>query len=255
MFNKSHELIIALMIKVYMGYSNFSCSFLFSTHEMMMTDSESEKIAKFKSSSNIIVTGQSHAGKTTFVFSLLKHMNFFESNIGHILYAFGMWQPLFERIEREISSITFVQGIPDKETLERFTGEYGNILLVLDDVMGMGVNNIEVMNLFTTYSHHMGITVLFLLQNVFPPGKYMRTISLNAHYIILFKNSRDEQQVKTLARQIFPNQSKYFMDAYKKATDIPYSYLCVTLYPGTAERNRLSSNIFPEEDTILYLPM
>lgn len=101
----------------------------------------------------------------------------------------------------------------------------------------------------------MGITVLFLLQNIFPPGKYMRTISLNAHYIILFKNSRDEQQVKTLGKQIFPNQSKFFMNAYKKATDIPYSYLCVTLYPGTAERNQLASKIFPEEDTILYLPM
>lgn len=120
--------------------------------------------------------------------------------------------------------------------------------------MGLAANDVEVMNLFTTYSHHMGITVLFLLLNIFPPGKYMRTISLNAYYIILFKNSRDEQ-VKTLGKQLFPNQSKFFMNAYKKATDIPYSYFCGTLYPGTAERNRLTSKFFPEEDTILYLPM
>lgn len=221
----------------------------------MMTDIESEKIAKFKPNSNIIVTGQSHAGKTTFVFSLLKHMELFESDIKHIIYAYGMWQPLFDQIERAINSITFIQEIPDKDTLQRVSSEYGNILLVLDDVMGLAANDVEVMNLFTTYSHHMGITVLFLLQNIFPPGKYMRTISLNAHCIILFKNSRDEQQVKTLGKQIFPNQSKFFMNAYKKATDIPYSYLCVTLYPGTAERNRLTSKNFPEEDTILYLPM
>lgn len=45
------------------------------------------------------------------------------------------------------------------------------------------------------------------------------------------------------------------MDAYKKATSEPYSYLCVTLYPGTAEKYRLSSKIFPEEETIIYLPM
>lgn len=67
----------------------------------MMTDIESEKIAKFKPNSNIIVTGQSHAGKTTFVFSLLKHMELFESDIKHIIYAYGMWQPLFDQIERE----------------------------------------------------------------------------------------------------------------------------------------------------------
>lgn len=158
-------------------------------------------------------------------------------------------------METVVNSITFHQGIPDKNILERFSNEHGSILLVLDDVMGQGTNNVELMNLFTTYSHHMGITVIFLLQNIFPPGKYMRTISLNAHYIILFKNPRDERQVRTLGSQIFPNQSKYFMDAYKKATELPYSYLCVTLYPGTSERYRLSSNIFPEQETILYLPM
>lgn len=81
----------------------------------------------------------------------------------------------------------------------------------------------------------------------------MTTVSLNAHYIILFKNSRDEQQVKNLGRQIFPNQLKYFMDAYKKATSVLYSYLCVTLYPGRAEKYRLSSKIFPEEETIIYI--
>ena len=216
---------------------------------------EQESLVKFKANSNIIVTGQSHAGKSTFVFELLKHLPLFESKIKHILYAFGIWQELFERMEREVNSITFFQGIPNKDILEKFSNEYRNILLVLDDVMGEGTNNVELMNLFTTYSHHMGITVIFLLQNIFPPGKYMRTISLNAHYIILFKNPRDEQQVKTLGRQIFPNQSKFFMDAYKRATEVPYSYLYVTLYPGTSEKYRLSSNNFPQEETVLYLPM
>lgn len=217
-----------------------------------MADNEHEIVTKFKANSNIIVTGQSHAGKSTFVFSLLKHLELFESDIKHILYVFGIWQPLFEQMETVVNSITFHQGIPDKNILERFSNEHGSILLVLDDVMGQGTNNVELMNLFTTYSHHMGITVIFLLQNIFPPGKYMRTISLNAHYIILFKNPRDERQVRTLGSQIFPNQSMYFMDAYKKATELPYSYLCVTLYPGTSERYRLSSNIFPEQETILY---
>lgn len=220
-----------------------------------MASIENELMTKFRANSNIIVTGQSHAGKSTFVFSLLKQLHMFESNIRHVLYAYGIWQSLFKQMEKEINHITFYQGIPDKEIYEQFTRDYGNIILVLDDVMAQGMNNEDLMNLFTTYSHHMGITVLFLLQNIFPPGKYMRTVSLNAHYIILFKNSRDEQQVKTLGRQIFPNQSKYFMDAYKKATSEPYSYLCVTLYPGTAEKYRLSSKIFPEEETIIYLPM
>lgn len=175
-----------------------------------MADNEHEILIKFKANSNKIVTGQSHAGKSKFVFSLLKHLEVFESNIKHILYVFGIWQPLFEQMETAVNSITFYQEIPDKNILERFSHEHGNILLVLDDVMGQGTNNVQLMNLFTTYLHHMGITVIFLLQNIFPPGKYMRTISLNAHYIILFKKSRDERQVRTLGSQIFSNQSKNY---------------------------------------------
>lgn len=142
-----------------------------------MADNEHEIVTKLKANSNIFVTGQSHAGKSTFVFSLLKHLELSESDIKHILYVFGIWQPLFEQMETVVNSITFHQGIPDKNILERFSNEHGSILLVLDDVMGQGTNNVELMNLFATYSHHMGITVIFLLQNIFPPGKYMRTIS------------------------------------------------------------------------------
>lgn len=59
-------------------------------------------------------------------------------------------------MEKEINHITFYQGIPDKEILEQFTRDYGNIILVLDDVMAQGMNNEDLMNLFTTYSHIIG---------------------------------------------------------------------------------------------------
>lgn len=153
-----------------------------------MASIEHELMTKFRANSNIIITGQSHAGKSTFgFFSLLKQLHMFESNIILVLYAYWIWQSLFEQMEKEIKHINFYQGIPDKEIVEQFTRYYGNINLVLDNVMAQGMNNEDLMNLFTTYSHHMGITVLFLLQNIFPPGKYMRTVSLNAHYIILLK--------------------------------------------------------------------
>lgn len=127
-----------------------------------MADNEHEFVTKFKANSNIIVTGQSHAGKSTFVFSLLKHLELFESDIKHILYVFGIWQPLFEQMETVVNSITFHQGIPDKNILERFSNEHGSILLVLDDVMGQGTNNVEfnnelVYNLFTSHGYNCDI--------------------------------------------------------------------------------------------------
>lgn len=57
------------------------------------TEIENEKLIKFKANSYVIVNAQSHAGKSTFVFYLLIHLKLFESNIKHILYVFGIWQP------------------------------------------------------------------------------------------------------------------------------------------------------------------
>lgn len=76
-----------------------------------------------------------------------------ESNIRHVLYAYEIWQSLFEQMAKEVNNITFYQGIPDKDILEQFTRHYGNIILVLDDVMAQGMNNVDLMNLFITYSH------------------------------------------------------------------------------------------------------
>ena len=55
------------------------------------------------------------------------------------------------------------------------------------------------------------LVVLYLTQNLFPPGKLSRTISLNSHYIVVFKNPRDSLGISTLAKQMFPGRTKYLM--------------------------------------------
>ena len=82
----------------------------------------------------------------------------------------------------------------------------------------------------------------------------MRTISLNAHYMILFKNPRDGSQITHLSKQMYPSRSKYMMEAYRDATSPPYGYLFIDLKPDTPEDMRLRSNIFPGEHTIVYVP-
>ena len=39
-----------------------------------------------------------------------------------------------------------------------------------------------------------------LVQNLFPKNKETRTISLNAHYMVVFKNPRDKSQISHLTR-------------------------------------------------------
>ena len=68
----------------------------------------------------------------------------------------------------------------------------------MDDLMDEGGSDKRILDLFTKHSHHRNITVLYLCQDMFPPGKYAKSISRNVHYIVAFKNPRDGWGVRNL---------------------------------------------------------
>ena len=94
---------------------------------------------------------------------------------------------------------------------------------------------------------------MYLTQNLFPPGKQSRTISLNSHYMIVFKNPRDSLGISTLARQMYPNNTKYLLESFQDATKKPYGYLLLDLHQLTTENMRLRTNILPGEKQIVYV--
>ena len=63
---------------------------------------------------------------------------------------------------------------------------YSNILLVLDDLMSDMVSLSS--GLFTKHVHHQNLSISYNVQNIFNNAKSHRTLSLNANYIVLFKN-------------------------------------------------------------------
>jgi len=124
-------------------------------------------------------------------------------------------------------------------------------LLILDDLMSE--TNHLVANVFTKISHHRNVSVVYLTQNLFDKNKYARTISLSAHYLVLFKNPRDATKFATLARQMYPSASKFVIETYKDATSAPYGHLLVDLKPGQDERCCLRTNVFPGEMQYVYV--
>ena len=69
-------------------------------------------------------------------------------------------------------------------------------------------------------------------------------MSLNTQYSILFKNPRDQLQVMTLSRQMFPHRSYLFMDQFNQATAEPYGYLVIDLKQNTPDQQRLRTDVF-----------
>lgn len=157
-------------------------------------------------------------------------------------------------MEKNIDRLVLHQGLPSKEQIEDWSEGVQHIVLVLDDMMMQVAKSEESLNLFCVTAHHRRISVFMLAQNLYMPGKFARTISLNCHYVILFRNVRDSRQVLTFGSQVFPLKLKYFKEAYDKATSIPFGYLVVDMSPSTNDNYRLRTRILPNEDTIVYLP-
>ena len=100
-------------------------------------------------------------------------------------------------------------------------------LYIIDDMMGE--KDAVIVKLFTKKSHHGNLSVIYIVQNLFHQSKEHRTISLNASYFVLTKNVRDASQVIHFAKQLYPNNTKFFQQAYQMASKEPYTYLFIDL--------------------------
>ena len=121
-------------------------------------------------------------------------------------------------------------------------------LIVCDDMMME--SNDGLLNVFTRGSHHRRNSVIHIVQNLFNSNKNMRTISLWC----FFKSPRDRSQFVQLAKQVFPHNTRYAVEAYKLATEKPFSYLLPDLRNEQDELLRLRSNVFPDEKHAVYVP-
>ena len=82
---------------------------------------------------------------------------------------------------------------------------------------------------------------------MFPVGKYAKSISCNAHYIVAFKNPRDQLVVRNFLLQSFPTTWKDSLDTFHKATARPYGYLVLDLHPASSDQQRLLSHVLKDE--------
>ncbi len=207
---------------------------------------------RFKTPANFYICGQSQSGKSYLVRSMLRNLEeLFFPIPSKVLYCYGEFQKEFDELSKTLPNVQFVQGFPSD--LYDMTEAHDNSLVILDDLMSQCSNDQRVADLFTRGSHHRGISVLFLTQNLFPPGKLSRTISLNSHYMIIFRNPRDSLGIATLARQMYPKNADYLLESFNDATKRPYGYLLLDLHQLTPEDIRLRTNILPNERQIVYV--
>lgn len=208
---------------------------------------------RFKHPFTCLVSGPTGCGKTELVLRILKHKNnLIDKPVSKILWCFNE----IETCHNSTKQYILFNGIPNYKQLHDLKPD----LVIIDDQMEQVKNNPDILTIFTKLSHHLTFSVFLIVQNLFFNTPNLRTISLNCHYLIIMKNPRDKTQIGHIAKQMFPEDYKYFVDSFINSTRRPHSYLRCDFTPSTPDEYRLSSRLTPEEfdnqniSPILYMP-
>lgn len=197
-----------------------------------------------------IVVGPPRAGKTYLTIKLINNADeMLSTPPAQIFYCYSENQPAFETLPAH------VQMIHGKMDIDKLSADPSQPkLLVLDDLIidyekdrGQDLDK-----LFAVGSHHLNTSIILLTQNLFH-GK-SRTSRISTHYFFLLKSPGDKLSVMNFARQSFPGQQNYFMESYTDAVSQKHGYLFVDNTTSCEDDMRLSTNIFPNETQIFYLP-
>ena len=95
-------------------------------------------------------------------------------------------------IRKLYPSIEFEKGWRDK-IFDSLSPEQRNIL-VLDDQISVVRSSTSEADLFTKWSNHRNLTVIYLVQNVYKQGKSQRTISLTHNTVLSFVTVRTRRR-------------------------------------------------------------
>jgi len=191
------------------------------------------------------------SGKTRFVVDLIKKRSeIIDKPIKTIIYVYTDHQNIFYELEQQVPGIIFTTDIFQIESLIN-----EETLVIIDDKMDTitrGKDKELMINFFIKGCHHKNISVVLLIQNNFEPG--LRTIFINSLYRVFFNQPADVSSIVNIAKQMFPGQSKYLLNAYEKATAKPFGYLFFTLHPASNKLLKVRSTLYPSDNCEIYVP-
>ena len=195
---------------------------------------------------SVIIACPSGSGKSELVEQLLKEKTLFYPPPKKVVNCYDRWQPRFDRMKKQ-SKVSFYKGLPPEGALAKWFKPEHHGILILDDLMEESGNDKPLLDLFTKDSHHRGITALHLTQDLFPPGKFAKTINRNAHYVICFKSPRDKTGIRHLLLQVYPEKWRRVLKLFLKLTARPFGYFMLDLHPASDERFRIWSHLTKRE--------
>ena len=139
---------------------------------------------------SVVISGPSGSGKSELTRDIINNFNIttnIEKSRVKVLWCYSLVESI-KPLNSVNVEVSFHEGVP---SLDEIRSEAPDIL-ILDDLMLDVAKNNEIADIFIKGSHHLKMSVCFLVQNIFAEGKAMRNITLQAKYLIFMKSVRDQ---------------------------------------------------------------
>ena len=208
---------------------------------------------RLQSPFTMLIAGPTSCGKSYLVFDIIKnYKTLITPEVHDINYCYSQWQPGFEDMKK--LGVKFHQGLFSREELFDDTRDTSrHSLLIIDDLLDAEYAPLA-KDLFIKGSHHLNMNVIFITQNLFFANKDFRTLSLNAHYLVIFKNPRDMSQIGYISRQAFPAHPSFLTQVYNNETHRRHSYIVLDCKQSTPDHLRVRNSVTTPWNTLVFIP-
>ena len=199
---------------------------------------------------SMLVAGSSLSGKTSFVTNLIQNReSHIDQPIHRIYWCYGQYTKELQKLKSTVGEkLKLIEGLPDNlgDMVAENDSEIPlNSIIVLDDLVHEVSNSEQVAKLFTQGVHHLNVSVICIIQDIFySGGKFRKTLLRYAHYLSVFKSTMDMSLIDLIGRKVMPRQQKLFAQLFDNATKEPFSYLFISGHPKSPPELRFRCNLF-----------
>ena len=214
---------------------------------------------RFNHPSNIAIYGPSKSGKTYFVKDLILNrdavfkMQEEGKRFKKIFYFYGsVFQPIFQSIQEELGEmIVFNKGFPKQPFENIILPENRPAMVIFDDLETEIQDNESAQNLITRGSHHMDLTVVMIMQSIYPRGKNSANMFSNFDVSIYFHYSGEDHRLLLRFRAFFHDKKSGddLLNQYKEWTSKKGGYMVIDKHSDLEDKNlfQIRTGIFPSD--------
>lgn len=197
---------------------------------------------------NILVSGVSGAGKSQFVNGLCQHADkMFTLPPSKILYFYKHWQQAYEEVTGR-ENVQFMQSVPEESEIRTWSENQPHTLLVFDDFSDE-IGNFPIFEaLFLRLSHHLKLSVIYIVQSGALRGPHAPAIFRNTHTNVILRSAREHYFLRNLG--VLLNKYRLLKEAYADATsgeDGKFGYIVIDTHPTSPSWSMIRSKVMVED--------